>query len=315
MAALAFALSVVACGDLQSGSQALAPASPSPTLMPSPTPLPSGVVDPQPLVQQVKGRTAIVGRIDDITTKLMSGVDFLGPGTVPSPAMNIPATLWVVAVVGEIAPSFRVMTRPSSQCGLFAFRADTGDGWSSKSGALALCQPYFAHSLTPPDAPRSCASETYDNGVPTSYGFSGTRPGSFPFTRVRDDSWRQPTTVPGSFLAQAPEGSVPYLQALCVKSFIRRGPTIERLLAAGVGATVPQSLPTHEWAIWLRGYHAVSGSADNAGHFDVVVEPRLGYEWAFFDWHALVPEGGYVMFRFVDAAGHEVLPWRLANGP
>jgi hypothetical protein len=74
-------------------------------------------------------------------------------------------------------------------------------------------------------------------------------------------------------------------------------------------------MPALEWAIWLRGYHAVSGSSDDAGHVDVILEPRAGYEWAFFDWHALVPDGGYVVFRFRDAAGNEILPWRLANGP
>jgi len=121
--------------------------------------------------------------------------------------------------------------------------------------------------------------------------------------------------VTGAFLAQAPEGSVTYEDAFCLKSFVRQGPAVETLLATGVGAVVPLAMPALEWTIWLRGYHAVSGSADGAGHIDVVVEPRAGYEWAFFDWHALVPDGGYVMFRFNDASGREILPWRLANGP
>jgi len=121
--------------------------------------------------------------------------------------------------------------------------------------------------------------------------------------------------VTGAFLAQAPEGSVTYEDAFCLKSFVRQGPAVETLLATGVGAVVPRAMPALEWTIWLRGYHAVSGSADGAGHIDVVVEPRAGYEWAFFDWHALVPDGGYVMFRFNDASGREILPWRLANGP
>jgi hypothetical protein len=312
--AVAIAIALVACGDRQPGSQALAPAAPSRTALPAPTPLPSGVVDPQPLVQQVIRLSAIVLRVDDVATKLVSGADFLGPGTLPGPAGSVPATAWVVAVVGEIAPNFGVMARPNSQCGLFAFRADTGDGWASASGALALCQPYFARSLTPPDAPLRCAPDAYDNGVSSAYGFSKTRRGSFGFTSIRDDSWHQPTTVRGAFLAQAPEGSVPYEDAFCLKSFVRQGPAVEKLLASGVGAIVPRAMPM-EWTIWLRGYHAVSGSADDAGHIDVVVEPKAGYEWAFFDWHALVPSGGYVMFRFVDASGREVLPWRLANGP
>jgi hypothetical protein len=258
--------------------------------------------------------TAIVRRIDDVATKLMSSADYLGPGNVFGPSVSVPATVWVVAVVGDIAPNFGVMARPNSQCALFAFWADTGEVWSSAEGSLALCQPYFARSLTPPDAPVRCTSDTYDNGLPRDNTFSRTSSGPFSITPVRDDVWRQPTIVRGTFLAQAPENSIPYEQAFCVKAFIRQ-PAVEKLLVSGVGAIVPQTLPQLEWAIWLRGYHAVSGSADAAGHIDVVVEPRAGYEWAFFDWHALVPEGGYVMFRFVDASGREILPWRLGNGP
>lgn len=259
--------------------------------------------------------TGIVLRIDDIAAKLVSSADYLAPGSVPSAHASVPSTVWVVAVVGEIRPSFGVMARPNSPCGLFAFRADTGEIWSGGGGSLATCQPYFARSLTPPDAPLRCAADDYDNGVSRDrYAFSRTRPGPFTLTPLRDATWRQPTIVRGAFLAQAPEGSIPYVQAFCVKAFIRQ-PAVEQLLASGVGSTVLRTLPALDWAIWLRGYHAVSGSADTAGHIDVVVEPRAGYEWAFFDWHALVPDGGYVMFRFVDAAGREVLPWRLANGP
>jgi hypothetical protein len=312
---VALTLVLVACADSQSASQALAPASPSPTAQPSPTPLPSGVIDPKPLVQRVRGMTGIIRRIDDITTKLMSSTDYMGPGTVPGPTVSFPPTVWVVAVVGDIAPNFGLMARPNSQCGLFAFAADTGEGWSSSSGSLALCQPYFARSLTPPDAPLSCASNIYSNGVPPTYGFSKTRHGPFGFTSIRDDSWRQPTTVRGAFLANATEGTVMYEDAFCLNAFVRPGPAVEKLLASGVGAKVPTALPQPQQAIWLRGYHAVSGKADDAGHIDVVVEPKAGYEWAFFDWHALVPDGGYVMFRFSDGCGREILPWRLANGP
>jgi hypothetical protein len=256
--------------------------------------------------------TGVVARIDDVATKLTTGADYMGSGWVPGP--TLPNAVWVVAVVGEIRPSFGVIAMPNASCGLFAFNARTGDIWSSGGGSLSKCQPYFARSLTPPDAPVRCASDTYDNGLPRDNTFSRTSPGPFTITQVRDDAWRQPTIVRGAFLAQAPEGSTPYVQAFCVKAFIRQ-PVVEKLLVSGVGATVPQTLPPFEWAIWLRGYHAVSGSADGAGHIDVVVEPKAGYEWAFFEWHALVPDGGYVMFRFVDASGREILPWRLANGP
>jgi hypothetical protein len=306
-------LALFACGDLQSGSQALAPASPSP--LPSPTPLPSGVVDPQPLVQRVRGMTGVVLRIDDIATKLMPSADYLGTSIMLSPAVSAPATVWVVAVLGDIAPSFGVMARPNSQCALFAFWADTGEVWASREGSLSICQPYFARSLTPPDAPLRCAANVYDNGVPGAYQFSRTRTGSFAFTAVGDAAWRQPTVVSGAFLARAAQGTVPYEDAFCLKAFVRPGPADEKLLASGVGAIVPSVLPQLGQAIWLRGYHAVSGSADAAGHIDVRVEPRAGYEWAFFDWHTLVPDGGYVMFRFVDASAREILPWRLANGP
>ena len=258
--------------------------------------------------------TGVVLRIDDIATKLMPSADYLGNSIVLSPAANAPGTVWVVAVLGELAPSFGAIAIPNYSCGLFAFRADTGEIWSSGGGSLSKCQPYFARSLTPPDAPRRCVSDTYENGLPRDNTFSRTSPGPFTITPVRDDAWRQPTIVRGAFLAQAPEGSIPYLQSFCVKAFIRQ-PAMEKLLTSGVAATLPQTLPPLDWAIWLRGYHAVSGSADATGHIDVVVEPRAGYEWAFFDWHAVVPDGGYVMFRFVDASGREILPWRLGNGP
>ena len=144
---MATAFILAACGGPQPGSEALAPTSPSTTPLTSPTPLPSGVVDPQSLVRHVKGLTAIVLRVDDIATKLMPSSEYLGPGNVPGPSMIVPATVWVVAVVGDIRPSFGVMARPNSQCGLFAFRADTGEVWSGGEGSLAVCQPYFARRL------------------------------------------------------------------------------------------------------------------------------------------------------------------------
>jgi hypothetical protein len=284
--------------------------------MASSTPVPGGVVDPQALVQKVTRLNGIVLRVDDVATKLMPSTDYPTPGASVGLAGHVPTTIWVVAVLGEIRPSFGVMARPNSPCGLFAFRADTGEIWSTGGGPLSACQPYFARSLAPSDAPVRCAATAYDNGVPRDlFIFSATRPGAFGLSVVRDDRWRQPTSVSGAFLMHSPEGSVTYEDAYCLRAVVRRGPTFETLLASGVGAAVPAALPPFERAIWLRGYHAIAGSADGAGHIDVVVEPRAGYEWAFFDWDTLVPDGGYVMFRFVDASGREVLPWRLANGP
>jgi hypothetical protein len=308
-------LVLVACGQLQAGSQGVGLASHSPATVPSATPWPTGVVDPQPLIAQVTRLNGFLLRVDDVGAKLVSIADYTTAATTVGPDVRAPATLWVVAVVGDIRQGRGLLPRANSQCRLSAFWADTGKVWSVSEGPLALCQPYFARSLTPPDAPVRCTSDTYDNGVSPDQRFSRTRPGSFGFVSIRDDSWRQPTTVRGVFLAQAPETSVPYQQAFCLNSFTRRGPTIETLLASGVGASAPSTMPALEWAIWLRGYHAVSGSSDDAGHVDVILEPRAGYEWAFFDWHALVPDGGYVVFRFRDAAGNEILPWRLANGP
>jgi hypothetical protein len=307
--AVAVALLFIACGDRQPGSEALAPASPSPT------PLPSGVVDPQPLLRQA---TRIIGgvlRVDDAAAKLVSAADYSHASTIVGPGVSAPATVWVIAIVGDIRQTRGLLPRPNSQCRLSAYWALTGELWSTAEGPLSMCQPYFARSLTPPDAPVRCPAEAYDNGVSPAYLSNRTRSGSFGFTAVRDDAWRQPTIVHGAFLARAPEGSVPYEDAFCLKAVVRAGPAAEKLLASGVGATVPSTLPQLEKAIWLRGHHAISGSADDAGHIDVVLEPRAGYEWAFFDWHALVPDGGYVIFRFLDAAGHEILPWRLVNGP
>jgi hypothetical protein len=304
---VAIALVLSACGAVQPAAQALATASPAPTA------LPSGVVDPQPLVARVRQLSAI-RRADDITTKLVPSSDYAGPTVSFGPSASVPATVWVVAVVGDVAQSWGLLPVPNHRCGLYAFDAATGELWSTRGGALSNCQPYFARSLTPPDAPVRCAPSVYDNGVPDSYRFSDTRAGTVALTSLRDDSWRQPAIVGGSFLMQAPEGSVPYEDAFCLDAFVRQGPAVQTLLASGLGARTPAT-PPNDWAIWLRGYHAVGGSADATGHITVVIEPRAGYEWAFFDWRALVPGGGYVMFRFTDAAGRQVLPWRLANGP
>jgi hypothetical protein len=304
-----FAFALAACGDLQPASQALGPASPSPT------PLPSGVVDPQPLLRAAARVNGAVLRVDDAAVKLVSTADYSGGRATVGPGVNAPATVWVIAIVGDIRQTWGLLPRPNAQCKLYAYWASTGELWSTAEGALSMCQPYFARSLAPPDAPVRCASDAYDNGVSPAYLFSRTRSGPIDFTAVRDDAWRQPTIVRGAFLAQAPEGSVRYEDAFCLRAFVRAGPAVEKLLASGVAASVPSTLPQLDKAIWLRGYHALSGFADEAGHIDVVLERRVGYEWAFFDWHALVPDGGYAIFRFLDEAGHEILPWRLVNGP
>ena len=254
-------------------------------------------------------------RVDDAAAKLVSTADYLGATTITVPAVNAPATVWVIAIVGDIRQTRGVLARPNAQCQLSVYWASSGEIWSIAEGSLSMCQPYFSRSLTPPDAPVRCAPNGYDNAVMRDQPFSKTRRGALTFTSVRDETWRQPTMVRGAFLAESPEGSVTYENAFCIKAFVRRSPAVETLLASGVGATVPQQMPPLEWAIWLRGYHAVSGTADDNGHIDVVVEPRAGYAWAFFDWHSLVPDGGYVALRFLDAAGNEVLPWRIANGP
>jgi len=307
--ALTVALFLVACGDLQPGSQALAPSSPPAT------PLPSGVVDPRPLLREASRVIGGVLRVDDATATLVSADEYSGGRATVGPGINAPATVWVIAIVGDIRQTWGLLPRPNARCKLHAYWASTGELWSTAEGSLSMCQPYFARSLTPPDAPVRCAADAYDNGVSSAYISSRTRSGSIAFTAVRDDAWRQPTIVRGDFLAQAPEGSVPYEDAFCLKAFVRAGPAVEKLLASGVAAALPSTMPQLAKAIWLRGYHAISGSADEAGHIDVVLERRAGYEWAFFDWHALVPGGGYVIFRFLDQAGHEILPWRLVNGP
>jgi len=282
---------------------------------PSATPLPSGVVDPQPLLRQATRVIGGVLRVDDAAAKLVSAADYSGGRATVGPGVSAAATVWVIAVVGDIRQTRGVLPRPHAQCKLHAYWASTGELWSTAEGSLSMCQPYFTRSLTPPDAPVRCAAQAYDNGVSAAYLSSRTRSGPIDFTAVRDDAWHQPTIVPGAFLAQAPEGSVRYEDAFCLKAFVRAGPEVEKLLASGVAASVPSTLPRLDKAIWLRGYHALSGYADDAGHIDVVLEQRVGYEWAFFDWHALVPDGGYVIFRFLDEAGHEILPWRLVNGP
>ena len=307
---VALAIVIVGCGDLQTGSRALAPSAVSA----SPTPLPSGVIDPKPLEQRASGLSASVHRVDKVSSTLTSRKAYMDSVHAMTTAIPDPDLIWVIAIIGELTPSFGLIDMGVQQCGLFGFDAFTGDGWMSTTGPLANCVPYFKGSITPPDEPVRCPAQPYDNGLPRDSPFTPTHAGDVPLITVRDDAWRQPTTVSGTFLMRAPAGSVVYQDAYCLAAVVRESPAKDTLRAGAVGARVG-SIPPLDYAVWLRDLHALRASADGKGHIAVTLERRAGFEWAFFDWSKISTGASYVMFQFIDPSGAEMAPWRLFNGP
>lgn len=280
----------------------------------SPTPLPSGVIHPQPLIDHDTKLGGIVIRVDKVATKLTTMKDAMD-GAATGPTIT-DAPLWAVAIVGAIKPEFGVVDTGIAACGVFFHDAATGDVRGMRAGSLSLCQPYFAASLAPADAPVHCATNVFPRGVFEHWtAFTATRAGAVRLDVIRDDSWRGPTVASGTFLAQAPEGGNAYLRAFCIAADVRQSPAIEKLVASGLGDLHPdRPFPHDGFALWLRDRHALGAAADGAGHVNVTIEPKAGFEWAFFDWNALVGQAGYVQFRLVDPQGHDALPWIVGNG-
>ena len=304
------ALLVAACGDLQPDSRALAPARASPSSVA--TPLPSGVIDPQPLIERDKTISAVVLRADTVAAKLTT-MQAAMAGSATGPSID-GSPVWAIAIVGQLRPAFGPIDTGTSPCGVFFHDASTGDVRGVQMGALATCQPYFKDSLAPADAPLHCSIDHFPPGVFEHFQFNATRPGPQPLYVARDDAWRTPATVAGAFLLGSPEGGDTYLRAYCITAFVHQVTASDPVLG-GMGAVKPdRPLRTNEFAIWLRSYHAISMAADDAGHVTVTIEPRPGFEWAFFDWKALVGTSGYVQFRLVDRSGAEIVPWIVGNG-
>lgn len=116
--------------------------SPPASASPPPSPRPSGVIDPQPLIDQATHLTSIVLRVDRVTAKLATLSDFMKDGGSIGPNASPGQRLWVVAIRGDIRID-ALIDLPHAQCVLFAYDAVTADVRASRSGPAVICDPYF----------------------------------------------------------------------------------------------------------------------------------------------------------------------------
>ena len=311
LAVAVLCLGLVACGGTADQGATIQPAA-GPTT--NATAAPSGLVSPSDLERRVVGMSAVVSRVDRVTTRLMDTTQLKADFSSAVPPTWGPTQLfWVVAVVGEIRPDSIVDTGPVA-CKLVVFDARTGDVVASGGGSLKACAPYFNIDLTPPAAPVACGPEPWGYAYP---GSSPTAPGPVTLLVARDDGWRRPTVAPASFLFEAPEGGGTYYETYCRSEHIVTVPPgySDALILEGLGSPrVSGPVPAGMAQLWLKSYHAIEAIA-GSNEVRVLIEPREGFEIASFDWHAVAPQGGYVTFRFVDRAGRELLPFAVANGP
>jgi hypothetical protein len=307
---LAFAVALLlltACGELQSGALSAGRPSPSPAETATETPAIA-----TRLMEQVKSMTALVRRVDRITAVRAKWGDILARSGTQQSGIDPNEDVWVVAVVGEIYPSFGVMDMGAGQCGTFFYDA-SGSVKGSGVSSLAGCAPYFSDSLVPPSAPVACPPE------PQGYAYDGHGPttkGPVALSISRDDTWRQPSTAAGSFLFELPSGSGGYYETYCRADHIVT--TTSDPLAApmllGLGSPKATAMPGQA-QIWLKDLHAVEAIADG-NSVRVLVELRKGFEIASFDWASVKPQDNtYVRFDYVDRSGNPLIPFRIANGP
>lgn len=313
---LAFAVVVGACGDLSEGSRALdggpspAPSVAAPAVTPVAT-MPNGLVSPADVERRALGLTAIIRRVDRVSTRLMDTGQLRTDFSAAIPQAWAPGRLfWVVALVGEFS-SDSIVDTGLSPCKLIVFDAHTGDAEAAGGGPLKSCAPYFSVDLTPPAAPVSCGPEPWGYSYP---GASPTRPGPVPLTIARDDAWQMPTVVSGSFRYEGGNEYETFCRAENIVT-VPGGDQYTARILRGLGSPqVVGPVPQDMAQLWLKNYHALGATA-GSDVVRVVIEPRPGFEIASFDWHAVAPRGGYVNFRFVDRSGQEIIPFRVANGP
>lgn len=117
-------------------------AAPSAPVRISPSPLPSGVVDPQPLIDQATHLGSIVLRVDSASASLATMADFTSDSTGAGRGSNPAEPIWVIAIRGDIRID-AIVDLPPAQCALFAYDAATGQVRASRSGPASICDPYF----------------------------------------------------------------------------------------------------------------------------------------------------------------------------
>jgi hypothetical protein len=258
--------------------------------------------------------SAVVHRVDRIAAAQEKWGDILTRSGSQIPGADPNQDVWVVAVVGDVAPGFGLARASSGayQCATFVFDGQENVK-SSAYGALSGCARYFSDPLVPPPAAVACPPE------PQGYSYDGHGPstkGPVILTVSRDDTWNQPTMAPGAFLYDVPAGSGGYYETYCRADHIvttANDPLAARMLL-GLGS--PKAAGTAGQAqIWLKDLHAVEAAADG-NSVRVLVEPRKGFEIASFDWASVKPpDNTYVRFDYVDRSGNPLIPFRIANGP
>jgi hypothetical protein len=298
---------LTACGEVQSGALSPGQASPSPAA----TPTPDVALR---LMDRVRNMRAVVHRVDRIAAAQEKWGDILTRSGSHIPGADPNEDVWVIAVVGDVAPSFGLERAVAGayQCATFVFD-EQENGKSSAYGALSSCARYFTDSLVPPPAPVACPQE------PQGYAYDGhgqTTKGPVTLTISRDDNWRQPAIAPGAFLYEFSAGSGGYYETYCRADHIvttPNNPSAAKMLQ-GLGSPKATGSPGQA-QIWLKDLHAVDAVADG-NTVRVLVEPRKGFEIASFDWSSVKPpDNTYVRFDYVDRSGNPLIPFRIANGP
>ena len=297
------ALLITACGELESG--ALSGGRPTPAA--TATPVPDLALR---LMDGVRNMTAIVRRVDRIAAVRAKWGDILSRSGTQQTGADPNEDVWVVAVIGEVYPSFGVMDIGPAACGTFVYDL-VGNVKSAGASSLSGCAPYFPDSLVPPSAPVVCGPEPQGYAVFDRFNFSPTKPGTVPLSVSRDDLWIQPRIVPGMFLYEGLDTYETYCRSVHSATVPAQSDT---KMLAGLGS--PRvSAPVGLAQIWLKDVHAISATAAANGVVTVLAERRSGFEILSYDWHVLAPQGGYIKFRFVDSAGRDVTTYAVANGP
>jgi len=258
--------------------------------------------------------SGIVHRVDRIAAAQEKWGDILTRSGSQIPGADPNEDVWVVAVVGDVAPGFGLARASSGayECATFVFDGQENVK-SSAYGALSGCARYFTDSLVPPSAPVTCPPE------PQGYAYDGhgaTTKGPVKLNTSRDDSWRQPNMAPGSFLFEFSAGSGGYYETYCRADHIVTTANDQLAARMLVGLGSPKAAGSPGQAqIWLKDLHAIEAIADGNA-VRVLVEPRKGFEIASFDWASVKPQDNtYVRFDYVDRAGNALIPFRIANGP
>src|SRR5437762_11831086 len=142
---VAVLLLLVDCGQPQSNALSEGRASPSPAA----TPTPDVALR---LMDRVRNMTSFVRRVDRIAAAQEKWGDILMRSGSQIPGANPGEDVWVIAVVGEVAPSFCRGGPVGYDCATFVFVGQENVK-SCAYSALPVCARYFADLLIRPLTP------------------------------------------------------------------------------------------------------------------------------------------------------------------